>query len=64
MKTINITVEVGGDIEIHAEGFKGAQCETEVNRLLDGLGFDRGRGERTAEFYIQPQPKVKIKQEL
>ena len=61
MKTIHITIDPSGEIQIEAVGFRGADCEQATAFLEKVLGTV-SRKERKPEYYrrasVRPEQRV------
>ncbi len=58
-KTIEVIVNIGGEIKIDAVGFKGADCEKATAFLEKALGTVKGR-QKKPEFHQRVQAQQRL----
>lgn len=57
MKTIKITVDEEGQIELETSGFKGKSCEQATEAMIKALGM-QASSKKKPEFYQEEKPRI------
>lgn len=60
MKTITITVDTDGSVEIDAQGFSGSECKDATKQIEDALGVKTSE-KKKAEFYRTTRRKINVR---